>query len=74
MTGGERSLAFGALLLTGANVICINLAGIATFLAQGVRPRGWSEVELAKSSTLAASVIWTIMPALLLLILWLNSR
>ena len=38
---GDISLAFGAFLLTTANLICINLAGVSTFLAQGVRPRSW---------------------------------
>ncbi|MCO6456719.1 MAG: TIGR00341 family protein [Pirellulaceae bacterium] len=70
---GQPALACGALLLTGANVICINLAGIVTFLAQGVRPRTWWETERAKSGTFKATIVWTILLALLLLILWLNN-
>ncbi len=70
---GKPALAFGAMLLTGANVICVNLAGIVTFRAQGVRPRTWWESERAKSGTKKATVIWTILLALLLLILWVNS-
>lgn len=31
--------AFGAGLLVGANLVCIHVAGLVTFLAQGVRPR-----------------------------------
>jgi uncharacterized hydrophobic protein (TIGR00341 family) len=38
---GETSPALGALLLTAANVICVNLAGVATFLVQGVGPLRW---------------------------------
>lgn len=71
---GEPALAFGAMLLTGANVICINLAGIVTFLLQGVRPRRWADTERAKSGILKAGILWTILLALLLIILWLNQR
>jgi uncharacterized membrane protein len=69
---GQLSLASKALLLTGANVICVNLAGIATFLLQGVRPRTWGEVERAKAGTRKATLIWTLLLGLLLLILWAN--
>ena len=41
--------ALGALLLVAANVVGINLAGVATFLAQGVRPRTWWEEDRARS-------------------------
>lgn len=71
---GEPTLASGAILLTGANVICINLAGIAMFLLQGVRPRRWADTERAKSSILKAGILWTILLSLLLIILWLNQR
>jgi len=40
LTGsGEYNLATGAFLLFLTNIICINLAGVATFLLQGVSPR-----------------------------------
>lgn len=70
---GQATLACGALLLTAANVICINLAGIVTFFVQGVRPRTWWEAERAKSSARKAIVIWTFLLALLLFILWLDA-
>lgn len=70
---GKFPLALGAFLLTGANVICVNLAGILTFLLQGVRPRNWLEVERAKQSTRAAVIIWVLLLAALLLILWFNQ-
>jgi uncharacterized hydrophobic protein (TIGR00271 family) len=38
---GHTSLAFGALLLFITSVICVNLAGVATFVAQGISPRTW---------------------------------
>jgi len=68
---GNVTLSLGALLLTAANIICINLAGIVTFLAQGVRPHKWWEAERAKSATRKATLIWVVLLGLLLLILWL---
>ncbi len=57
--------AAGALLLVVTNVICVNLAGVSTFLLQGVRPRTWWEAERAKKASRAAMVLWL---ALLLLL------
>lgn len=70
---GETTLGAGALLVVGTNVICINLAGICTFLLQGVRPRTWWEEERAKSSTRIAISIWIVLLLLLVLILSLNG-
>ncbi|MGE3143083.1 MAG: TIGR00341 family protein [Hyphomonadaceae bacterium] len=38
---GHPELALRAFLLFGANLVCINVAGIATFLAQGLPPKSW---------------------------------
>lgn len=38
------------LLLVG-NVLCVNLAAVLTFLALGVRPRSWWEVQRARIAT-----------------------
>lgn len=69
---GDFASALGALLLTAANLICINLAGVATFLAQGVRPRSWWEAERAKKATWRAILAWVVLLAVLGLMLWLN--
>lgn len=69
---GYVAWAGGAFLLTVANVICINLAGVATFLAQGVRPRSWWEAERAKKATRRAILVWIVLLSILSLILWLN--
>lgn len=53
--------AVGALLLTAGNVICVNLAAVATFWVQGVRPRTWWKAERARRSTLVAVVIWILL-------------
>ncbi|MDA0832851.1 MAG: TIGR00341 family protein [Planctomycetota bacterium] len=62
-----------ALLLTGTNVICVNLSGIAAFLAQGVRPRNWWEAKKAKSATRKAIFLWLTSLALLILVLWITG-
>ena len=55
---GHWNLAGGATLLLLTNVICVNLAGVVTFLWQGVRPRTWWEADRAKRSARIALTIW----------------
>jgi uncharacterized hydrophobic protein (TIGR00341 family) len=66
---GEEGV--GALLLVAANVACVNLAGIGTFLVQGVRPRALWESGRAKRATTVAVLLWTGLVAALLLAVWL---
>ena len=51
----------GALMLSLTNVTCINLAAVATFLLQKVRPRTWWEAEPAKRATRLAVTTWIAM-------------
>ncbi|NIP31391.1 MAG: TIGR00341 family protein [Candidatus Dadabacteria bacterium] len=67
---GIYELALGALLLLLVNIICVNLAGVATFLFQGVRPRTWWEESRAKKSTTIAISIWTTLLLILILIVF----
>lgn len=57
---GFWGAAQGAGLLTLTNVVAINLAGVVTFLAQGVRPMSWYEAERAKTATRWAIAIWVV--------------
>jgi uncharacterized hydrophobic protein (TIGR00341 family) len=66
---GHYDPALGALLLLSVNIICVNLAGVATFLFQGVRPRTWWEENRAKKSTRIAIFIWTLLLLILILII-----
>lgn len=54
----QWDLAWFAFLLTLTNVICVNLAGVATFIIQGVRPRTWYETKRAKKVNRIAITIW----------------
>lgn len=55
---GAFGPALGALLLLLTNVICINLAGVGTFVLQGIRPRRWWEAERACKAAHWALGIW----------------
>ena len=55
----------GAGMLFLANVICLNLAGVVTFLLQGIQPLSWWDKEKAKSATLRAVLLWTFLLAVL---------
>jgi len=57
--------AINALLLLLINIICVNLAGVIAFFAQGIRPLTWWEVERAKKATILAVVTWIILLAIL---------
>jgi len=71
---GEYELAAGAFLLFITNVICVNLAGIGTFLFQGVSPRTWYAADKAKKATRKSLAIWIITLALLAAIIYIWSN
>jgi uncharacterized hydrophobic protein (TIGR00341 family) len=64
----------GAVLLFAANIICLNLAGVGTFLAQGIRPLSWWDKERAKKATLRAALIWTALLAALIGLMFLKTH
>ncbi len=66
---GEFVLAAHAVTLAVTNVTCINLAGVATFLVQRVRPRTWWEAERARRATRLAVGSWLAMLAILIVLL-----
>lgn len=55
----------GALLLCLVNVVCVNLSGVVTFLAEGIRPKSWREAERARKAVRIAIVIWVFMLSIL---------
>jgi len=62
----EMDLAFGALMLLAVNIVSVNLAGLAVFLAKGIRPRHWFERKMAKPYVLGGILFWTMSLFLLL--------
>ncbi len=71
---GAWPLAAGALLLFVTNIICVNLAGVATFLGHGIRPRTWWEAEKARKASRAALVVWILLLAALVAAILLARR
>jgi uncharacterized hydrophobic protein (TIGR00341 family) len=70
---GHWELAVGSLLLFLINLICLNLAGVVTFLAQGIRPLTWWEANKAKKATRKAIAIWTALLVALILFILLSQ-
>lgn len=66
---GNLDQAVDALLLFSTNLICVNLAGVVTFVAQGVRPRAWWEADKAKKLTIWAVTIWCSLLTILIVLM-----
>lgn len=71
---GEWRLAGGAALLVVANLVCVNLAGVATFLVHGIRPRTWWEADRARRATFLALGFWTFSLVVLVIVIVLSSQ
>jgi uncharacterized hydrophobic protein (TIGR00341 family) len=63
--GGHPAPAMGALSLFLVNLICVNLAGVTTFLVQGIHPATWWEKNRAAKATRIAIVLWVALLATL---------
>lgn len=66
----QWELAFFSFILLLTNVICVNLAAVATFIIQGVRPRKWYEAKQAKKTNKIALSIWVSLMIVLGLIIY----
>lgn len=71
---GQWDNAFGALLLAATNLICINLAGVTTFLAQGIRPLKWWQQNTAKKATIRAFITWIVLLSILLTLIIIGEE
>jgi uncharacterized hydrophobic protein (TIGR00341 family) len=72
LAGGHTAEALGALLLLLCNVISINLAGVATFLFQGVSPRRWWDAERSKRMTRRALAVWIALLVIVAVLIFLS--
>ncbi len=73
--GGHLAPAMGALSLFLMNLICVNLAGVTTFLIQGIRPATWWEKDRAVKATRIAIGLWlAVLVALAGLLMVLHQR
>lgn len=62
---GEWGLSIRAALLLLTNVAAVNLAGILTFIAQGIRPSRWYEAAQARDASRKAIAGWVLALVLL---------
>ena len=66
----QWELAYYSIILLLTNIICVNLAGIATFILQGVRPRTWYKSQKAKKYNRIALSIWVSLVVLLTFVIY----
>ena len=71
---GQWLLALGAAMLFAVNLICINLAGVMTFLMQGVNPLWWWDKEPARKATKKAIIIWITSLTLLIALIIASNK
>lgn len=62
---GNYSGALGALQLLAVNLISINLAGVITFLAVGIRPGSKDDVSKARMLATLSVVVWFVLLSIL---------
>lgn len=72
LAAGDIGRAFGAAMLLGANIVCVNLSGQLVFLLRNVRPRTWLEKRSARQSVKLSIAIWV--GCLLALALFIGFR
>ena len=70
---GEWNLAANAALLFGTNLISVNLAGVVTFLIQGVQPLWWWDKEKAHKATRRAIITWLVCLLVLILLILITK-
>jgi len=67
---GMTNLAYGAGILTLTYIICVNLAGILTFLLQGIKPQSFIKQRKGEELSRYAIIIWAGMLIALALIIY----
>lgn len=72
--GYPVSWAIGAFSLFLVNLICVNLAGVTTFLLQGIKPTSWWERDQAVKATRIAIALSVAMLAVLIGIILLVPK
>ncbi len=66
--------AYGALLLCFVNIVCINLAGVITFIIEGIQPNKWWEAKRAKKAVTAAITLWIVLLLILAAMIFFEQR
>ena len=61
-------------MLTVLNIICLNLAGVLTFVLQGISPAARWEARRAKRMSTIALVVWMALLAAVVVLLVMAER
>lgn len=70
---GAYQPALGAALMLAANIICVNIAAVATFMVLGVRPAAYWEAQRARRATRLAFSAWVLLLIALFAIVYFGS-
>jgi len=70
---GFAAQSLGAFLLLVINMICVNIAGVVTFLLKGLQPINWWEESKAKKATRYAIIIWVSLLLILISLLYFST-
>ena len=70
---GHLAEAAGAAELLAVNIVCVNLAGVATFLAQKIVPARYWEAERARKATRTAALLWSLLLLALVVYVFLKT-
>lgn len=73
LASGYAHESFGALLLLICNVVSINLAGVGTFLFQGVSPRTWYDAKRSKLMSRRSLAVWIALLVLVVVLIWVSN-
>lgn len=68
---GMMDKGFSALLLFFINIVAINLAGVLTFLVEGLRPSTYWEEKNAKKYRIISLIIWIVLLTLMSFLLYI---
>ena len=72
-TSGNWALAQGAAMLLAGNLVCVNLAGIATFLSRGVAPRTWWQKRKSRKLAVGMLLAWVLLLVALIALVLVND-
>lgn len=67
---GQWGPASGALLLLASNIVSVNLAGVGTFLLQGILPFPWWRQAATRTAALRVLLLWFVLLLILMGLLW----
>jgi uncharacterized hydrophobic protein (TIGR00341 family) len=64
----------GALLLCLVNIVCVNLAGVITFIFEGIQPKKWWEAKRAQKAVRIAITVWIILLLILAIMIFFEQQ